>query len=369
MINRKLLDLYTDYLISSFSLATATGLSELTDKVYSHDTITRFLSSKEFTQKTFWKQIVKPALREIENEEGVIIIDDTIEEKPHTKENEIICYHYDHSKSRSVKGINIINFLYHSEVNSSLSIPLAFKAISKTEEYIDKKSGKLKRKSSVTKNEIVRERLKILTFTNHINYKYILWDSWFSSKENLNLVHSKLKKHFVCAVKSNRTVALSKKDKLNGNFIQVSALNLEPETTCLVYIKGNEFPIILAKQVFTNKDRSTGTLYLISNDTELNYQQLTTIYQKRWKVEVFHKSLKQNALLEKSPTKTPRTQKNHIFASMVAFIKLESMKLKNNLNHFALKRKLYIKAIKSCFSELQKLKTDNKNFQFKSVLA
>jgi len=36
-MKRDLLDLYSDYLLSSFSLATATGLSEMTDGVYSHD--------------------------------------------------------------------------------------------------------------------------------------------------------------------------------------------------------------------------------------------------------------------------------------------------------------------------------------------
>jgi hypothetical protein len=40
-----LLDLYSDYLISSFAQTTATGLSLLLDNEYSHDQITRFLSA------------------------------------------------------------------------------------------------------------------------------------------------------------------------------------------------------------------------------------------------------------------------------------------------------------------------------------
>ena len=67
----------------------------------------------------------------------------------------------------------------------------------------------------------------------------------------------------------------------------------------LVYLKGVEFPLLLTKQVFINKDGSTGTLYLVASDTSLTYFQITTIYQKRWNVEVFHKSLKQNTALEK----------------------------------------------------------------------
>ena len=77
--------------------------------------------------------------------------------------------------------------------------------------------------------------------------------------------------------------------------------------TCLVYLKGISFPVIVAKQVFTNQDGSTGTLFLVSSDTSLTYEQLTTLYQKRWKIEVVHKSRKQNAALERSPTKTTRS--------------------------------------------------------------
>ncbi|TAK61131.1 MAG: IS701 family transposase, partial [Methylobacter sp.] len=38
------LELYTDYLISTFGAATATGLSSMVDGDVSHDRVTRFLS-------------------------------------------------------------------------------------------------------------------------------------------------------------------------------------------------------------------------------------------------------------------------------------------------------------------------------------
>ncbi|MEJ7713696.1 MAG: hypothetical protein WKF84_28570 [Pyrinomonadaceae bacterium] len=37
-----------------------------------------------------------------------MIVDDSIEEKPYTDENDIVCWHYDHSKDRHVKGINFV---------------------------------------------------------------------------------------------------------------------------------------------------------------------------------------------------------------------------------------------------------------------
>jgi hypothetical protein len=57
-------------------------------------------------------QFIKKTVREIETGEGVLIFDDTLQEKPHSKENDLICWHYDHCVNRSVKGINSLSLLY-----------------------------------------------------------------------------------------------------------------------------------------------------------------------------------------------------------------------------------------------------------------
>jgi len=88
----------------------------------------------------------------------------------------------------------------------------------------------------------------------------------------------------------------------------------------------------------------------------LDYERMTTIYQRRWKVEEYHKSLKSNASLAKSPTKTIRTQGNHIFASIWAFVKLERLKMSTKMNHFALRSRLCVKAVQAAFQELQDLR-------------
>ena len=71
------------------------------------DQLTRFLSQADYTSKELWHQ-VKSVVRTIEREDGVLIFDDTINEKPHTDENELICWHFDHSKNRSDKGLNLL---------------------------------------------------------------------------------------------------------------------------------------------------------------------------------------------------------------------------------------------------------------------
>ena len=142
-----LLELYTDYLIASFGPTTATGMARLTDEAISHDQITHLLASPRRTGRDLWRK-VKPLVRQIQSPEGVLIFDDTIEEKPYTDENEIICWHFDHSKGRNVKGINFLTALYE---NQGQSLPVSFDIVEKTEVYTDEKTGKLKRRSATTK--------------------------------------------------------------------------------------------------------------------------------------------------------------------------------------------------------------------------
>ena len=82
---------------------------------------------------------------------------------------------------------------------------------------------------------------------------------------------------------------------------------------------------------------------------------ITTLYRTRWHVEPYHKSLKQNDSLAKSPTHTVCTQTNHFFGALCGYIKLELLKIKTKQNHFALKLKLYLRANQVAFDALRQL--------------
>lgn len=180
-------------------------------------------------------------------------------------------------------------------------------------------------------------------------------DTWFSAKENFEFIEKK-KKHFIAALKSNRLFATTLDKKYKGEFQRVDTLELSDKQSIRGYLKGYDKELLLVRRVFTNKDGSTGILNLICSDITLDGSTVSTIYEKRWKVEEFHKSLKHNSALAKSPTKTIRTQSNHIFMAVLSFFKLEKLKIKHHLNHFALRMKLLIKANQVSFMELQRLK-------------
>ena len=351
-MNTRLFDIYTDYLICQNKYATATGLSDLMPNEISHDQVTRFLNGNLMGSKELWAYVKNDVRRHETASGGVLILDDTIEEKPYTDENEIMCWHHCHKKGRHIKGVNILSCLVRY---GDITFPVGYELVHKDVQFCDVATKQLRRTASVTKNEHFR-RLVGQCHKNQVAFDYVLADNWFGAKENLDYIHRNLKKYFIIGLKSNRTVALSEEAKIQGKFQQIETLDMEEGQQRIVWIKGNSFPIALIKKIFKNEDGSTGILYLASNDINHDADTLYQIYQKRWQIEVYHKSIKQNTSLAKSPTKRVLSQSNHIFSSIIAFCKLEALKVKVAVNHFAIKSKLLIIANQATMRELQILR-------------
>jgi hypothetical protein len=178
-MDKTILDLYSDYLLASSGPVTATGLAALLDNRLSHDAVTRFLGGEgvEASAKEWWLTI-KPLVRRAERQDGVLLFDDTIIEKPHTDENAIVCWHFDQSKGRLIKGINLLTALYQA---GELSLPVAFELVEKLEwdEAPDEK-GCWHRRSATTKNERLQRMLR-QAVANGLRFGLVLADVWYAS--------------------------------------------------------------------------------------------------------------------------------------------------------------------------------------------
>jgi hypothetical protein len=358
----KQLDIYTDYLISSTGQTSATNLSRLLDNLISHDSITRFLNKNEFDSKTLW-QSVKPLVRQHEHESACLVFDDCIIEKAYTDENPLISWHWDHSKKRSIKGINLLSAFYVCQKTTdseNIRIPTMFELILKTVFYFDEKKQKDCRKSAVTKNELMQSMIT-QCIHNQLIFKYILADSWFASTDNMHFIDKK-KKFFIFEIQDNRLCVLEEgqKDKpaKKSQWINIKSLNIPDNTPTLVWFKDMDFPVLVTKQVFKNEENlQVGVRFLVSNDLSLSHDDFAQLYKKRWSIEEYHKSLKQNVGIAKSPTRTLITQTNHIYCAIWAYVKLEKLKFALKLNHFEIKAKIYLKALKAAYQELNLLQT------------
>ena len=394
------LDLYTDYLISSTGQTSATGLSRLLDGQLSHDQVTSWLRSVELDSRQVWghaKPLIRQAERALETDDfAVLVVDDSILEKAHTDANALLCTHYDHSLGRYVKGLNFVSLLY---VAGALSVPIAVELVEKTQAVTDAKMQKVSYKSPMMKNKMLRAMLRVAQ--QQVAYRYLLADSWYASAENMNQVRE-LGHDFILALPTSRTVALSEVGRGNGEFQALDTLGFPDRQPLRVWLRGIAEAVLVVRQVFTNKDGSQGVLYLVSSDTSLTWEQITIIYQKRWKIEEYHRSLKQNTSMGcnpncriasparsaecaivgawadnnvnpaplpkggsdnlgctpsmgKSPTKTINTQAIHFFYSVLAYIKLEKIKLRLGIGHFRLKAHLYLRGLKAMHYTLTKL--------------
>lgn len=343
-------DLYTDYLISSVTYTTATGLASVLS--IQHDKITRALSKGNYDSKFLWKY-VKPYLHEVttSNDPVFLSFDDSVEEKRYSKENELICWHFDHTINRAVKGVNFLSAFVES---GGMRLPCAVEFVKKDKWELNNKTGKQKRVASKTKNELFREMIG--ECSDRFRFDYVLTDSWYASVENMKEIKELLHSNFIMALKNNRKAALSKAAKTAKDYISISSLQPGRQTV-EIWLEELDFPLLLTKQVFKNEDDTVGELYLACSDLSLSYQQITTHYKKRWGVEEYHKSIKSNTGFAKSPTKTVKTQTNHFILSIVAYVKMEWLKKRTGKNHFALKARIYYSAQQAAYNEIKRLST------------
>jgi hypothetical protein len=183
----------------------------------------------------------------------------------------------------------------------------------------DRKTGKKRRVSERNKNEMMRDTIN-RTIQKHVKFGSILADSWFASAENMRFIKKK-GKTFIFEIKDNRLAAASEQEGEQGCFIRRDRMEIPDEVPVPVYLKDLKFAVILYKQVFKNKDGSAGVRYLVNNDETMSGDRFKTLSKKRWSVEVYHESIKQNTSRGSSPAHTERTQSNHIFASIYAYVK------------------------------------------------
>ena len=144
----------------------------------SHDKITRYLNYKDLGSKDLWRYN-KPEIRRHERAiGGVLILDDSIEEKPYTDENEIVAWHHSHAKGRHVKGINILSCLvsYNDAV-----LPFGYEIVHKDVSFSDIQTRKVKRKASISNSPYAKA-----LFCRKIANSFL--DAIFAATNNLYLM-------------------------------------------------------------------------------------------------------------------------------------------------------------------------------------
>jgi len=289
------LPLYRDFLIANHNRYSGLELSKVEPTGdMAHDSVTRWLMRADFRPQELWrwaKPLVVP-------DTGYLIADDTVVDKPRSANIDLARWQYSGREHRTVLGIGIVNLLWS---NGTDYVPVDYRI------YAPMHDGH-------TKNDHFKEMVSRARQRGFMP-AYMLMDSWYGNVPNCKRVSS-YGWHWVTNLKSNRWVSEAK-----GSYVRVADLEVSEKMLKHVWLKGYG-PIVVGKKI----DQDGDVTYLASDDTGLTFAALLNHWQQRWRIEAFHQGLKQTTGVGKCSAQRTHAQKEHVFGSMVAFLKLEKLR-------------------------------------------
>ncbi len=309
------LDLYTKFLIANQNKYSGVELSKTSDSPLSHDSVSKWLRDEDFTSKDLWPHVKDM----VSIEEGYLIADDSVLDKRFSRNNELVGRHWSGNEHRLICGIDLVNLLW---TQGEECIPVDYRI------YQSEKEGEK------TKNDHFKDMLSIAK-KRGFKPQYVLGDCWYGSVDNMKFIEKQGWK-FIFGVKVNRQVSITKN-------IYVSISNLDWTKTPVQKVWLKEFGYVMVAKIVLKDDDVrfvvTNDLSLTDIDTFIHYSlddidTLKNHNDHRWNIETFHRGIKQTTGIEKCYSTLARSQRNHIFASFVAFVKLEYTRLHDGISWY-----------------------------------
>ena len=244
-----------------------------------------------------------------------MIIDDTTLDKPYAEKMDYVTYHWSGKHHSVVKGINLITTLW---TDGSALIPCDFRL------YNAAKDG-------LTKNDHFQNML-LSAKQRGMEPKYVLFDSWYSSMENLKLIARDLGWHFFCRLKENRLVNPTGRKK--GNKPVGDILEVPPEGV-VVHLKG--FGMV---RVFRTVSKKGDVEHWATDDLGMNEEKREELSGQGWGIEEYHRGVKQCCGIERAQVRKARSILNHIRMSIRAFMRLELYRLMTGTSWYEQRQEL-----------------------------
>lgn len=165
-----------------------------------------------------------------------------------------------------------------------------------------------------------------------IKPSHVIADSWYSSLDNLKLLRNE-GYVWVMGLRKNRRVTRGK--------TTLEDLDI-PEEGLVVHLMGYGF--ITVFRFVAKKGR---TDYVGTNMQFPTREEIESLVDKRWGIEVYHRELKQTCGLECCQSRIGRAQRNHIGLSIHAWIEMFKTRGLGTLTHYEQKWNVVKDAIKT----------------------
>ena len=311
---------YCQYLLSSQVNYTITNLADHL-KTVSHDRINRYLRGEKFTPNLLWEELKNSI--ELDSE-GVIIFDDTVLNKKHSYQIELVRKQYSGNEKKVIKGIGVVNCVYVNLKTGNFWI-IDYRI------YDPEGDG-------LSKLDHVKNMLINLVYHKELEFKTVLMDSWYAAK-NIILLIEKLEKIYYCPLKKNRLVDDSQGAKPYQNIEKLEWSNWELKSGKIV--KLNKFPAAHKVKLFRVPISTNRTDYVITNDmTQSPTDAVQCEWSMRWKIEEFHREIKQLTGIESCQCRKARIQRNHINCAMFVWLKLKQIAYSTGKTVYQIKQEL-----------------------------
>ena len=304
-------ELYCQFLIAAQTNFTATNFSDHTEGT-AHDSVTRFLSKTRLTPRALW-DYAKPLVDLIS---GVLILDDTVLDHPYGKDIELVKWQYSGTHHDVVRGIGVITLLW-SRKDTNDHIPTDFRI------YHPKTDGK-------TKNQHARDML-INAKQRGFTPVFVTMDSFYASVDTLHLINN-YGWIFVAGVKSNRIVFKISEEQATKYSVGTIAI---PKEGVMVRLK--EYGMVKLFELIATNGKVE---HIITNNFSSNASVIRNAYARRWKIEEFHRGIKQTTGVEACQSTTARSQRTHIFCSLLSFLAFEKKRLEEGTTWYEAKRRI-----------------------------
>ncbi len=308
---------YIDFLMASpksFSCSEAEKVQPDHEYGPSHDSINRLLYRLSSDTEALWHE----AARFTGLSHGFLILDDSTLDKPYANKIQMVTYHWSGKHHSVVKGINPVTMLL---TDGDAHIPCDYRI------YHKEADGKTKNGHFTEMLHKAKER--------GVCPEYVLFDSWYASLENLKLIR-KLGWQWLTRLKANRSVNPDGK----GNVALSEAGISEFGTT--VHLKGYGFIKVFG---IAAKDGSTG--YWATSDPDMDELRRLQLSDFSWKIEEYHRGLKQFCGVERAFVRLAKAQRNHIGLAIRAFLRFEVFSLKTGYSWFEAKMRIIRDAVRA----------------------
>ena len=285
---------------------------------FSHDAINRYLKNDYITPSVVWSSIKNQITY---SPHGYLIFDDTVLDKRHSSVIEGVRRQYSGNEKGVIKGLGVVNCVYvNPETEASWIIDWRL--------YAPETDGK-------TKLDHVQEMFDNAILHKQLPFQTVLMDSWYATKD-LMLHIDRAGKLFYCPLKNNRLV-----DDSGGQrpYQAISSLTWTPdelEHGKLIKIKA--FPGNKKVKLFRVVVTSHRTDWVVTNDLSQNSTDDTQkVCAVRWKIEQYHREVKQTLGIERCQCRSLRAQKNHIGCVILAWHQVTAWVRKQKTNIYAFK--------------------------------